>query len=145
MKMMRHICMAGLVSIGSSGAVAPVAAQTAPQSLSPAEVSQMLHVAQTILHDIQPCANRQTSPGPGAERIAVMMRLHLARDGGLAEAPHIVGHGGVNADNERYVAQVDANAVASLVECAPLRGLPTESYDGPNGWSHFTMRYKLPG
>jgi hypothetical protein len=131
--------------IGTLVAVAPVAAQIAPQGPTPAGASQSLFVARTILHDIQPCANRQTNPGPGAERIVVTMALHLARDGGLAEPPRILGHGGVNADNERYVGQVDAHAIASVVECAPLRGLPAELYDAPNGWSHFTMRYTLPG
>lgn len=69
----------------------------------------------------------------------------LARDGSTAEIPQIVGHGGVDGDNERYVGQIDAAAMASFEHCTPLHGLPAELYDGPGGWSHIMMRYKLPG
>jgi hypothetical protein len=94
---------------------------------------------------VQPCANRQVTPGPGAERIQVAINLRLNRDGSLAARPRIVGHTGIDDENERYQARVDDLAIATFVGCSPLTGLPPELYDVQNGWSNFTLRYKLPG
>ncbi|MDP1028554.1 cell envelope biogenesis protein TolA [Sphingomonas sp. KR1UV-12] len=102
-------------------------------------------IGSAILRQVQPCANRQVTPGPGAERIRVAINLKLNRDGSLAARPRVVGHSGVDGDNERYVARVDDLAIATFVGCSPLRGLPEELYDVQNGWSSFTLRYKLPG
>ncbi len=102
-------------------------------------------IGSAILRQVQPCANRQVTPGPGAERIRVAINLKLNRDGSLAARPRVVGHSGVDDDNSRYVARVDDLAIATFVGCSPLRGLPAELYDVQNGWSSFTLRYKLPG
>ncbi|MFS0773714.1 cell envelope biogenesis protein TolA [Sphingomonas sp. 1P08PE] len=102
-------------------------------------------IGSAILRQVQPCANRQVTPGPGAERIRVAINLKLNRDGSLAARPRVVGHSGVDDDNSRYVARVDDLAIATFVGCSPLRGLPEELYDVQNGWSSFTLRYKLPG
>ncbi len=102
-------------------------------------------IGSAILRQVQPCANRQVTPGPGAERIRVAINLKLNRDGSLAARPRVVGHSGVDDDNSRYVARVDDLAIATFVGCAPLRGLPPELYEVQNGWSSFTLRYKLPG
>ena len=85
------------------------------------------------------------NPGPGAERIRVTIRLKINRDGTLASRPVIAGHDGVDDDNRRYLHQVDDRAIATFMGCQPLRGLPAELYDVPNGWSDFSLRYKLPG
>jgi outer membrane biosynthesis protein TonB len=106
---------------------------------------QLANIASAILRQVQPCANRQVTPGPGAERIRVTMNLRLNRDGSLAGEPRVMGHSGVDGENERYVDRVDALAIATFKGCSPLRGLPTELYDVPGGWSNFTLRYKLPG
>jgi len=103
------------------------------------------NIGAAILRQVQPCANRQPKPGPGAERIRVAIRLRINRDGSLAARPVIAGRTGVDDDNERYVDRVDDLAIATFVGCAPLRGLPPELYDVPGGWSNFTLRYKLPG
>jgi len=103
------------------------------------------NIGSAILRQVQPCANRQVTPGPGAERIRVTMNLRINRDGSLAARPTVRGHDGVDDDNQRYVARVDDLAIATFVGCAPLRGLPPELYDVPGGWSNFTLRYKLPG
>lgn len=105
----------------------------------------MMDIGQKIKQQVQPCANRQTNPGPGAERIRVTIRLRINRDGTLATRPTIEGHDGVDADNSRYQRQVDDRAIATFMGCQPLRGLPADLYDVPNGWSNFLLRYKLPG
>ena len=102
-------------------------------------------IGSAIRRQVQPCADRQVKPGPGAERIIVTIRLRLNRDGSLSANPQVTGHSGVDAENNRYQDRVDDNAIATFKGCAPLRGLPAELYDVPNGWSNFSLRYKLPG
>ena len=117
---------------------------TAPKSATMSQQAAM-DIGQKIKQQVQPCANRQVNPGPGAERIRVTIRLKINRDGTLASKPMIVGHDGVDDDNRRYQRQVDDRAIATFMGCQPLRGLPPELYDVPNGWSDFSLRYKLPG
>jgi len=102
-------------------------------------------IGSAIRRQVQPCADRQVKPGPGAERIIVTIRLRLNRDGSLAANPQVTAHSGVDAENSRYQDRVDDNAIATFKGCSPLRGLPAELYDVPNGWSTFSLRYKLPG
>lgn len=117
---------------------------TAPKSATMSQQAAM-DIGQKIKQQVQPCANRQVNPGPGAERIRVTIRLKINRDGSLASRPVIVGHDGVDDNNRRYQRQVDDRAIATFMGCQPLRGLPPELYDVPNGWSDFSLRYKLPG
>lgn len=103
-------------------------------------------IGSAIRRQVQPCADRQVNPGPGASRIVVTIALSLNRDGSLAARPSVSGdHGGVDDENRRYVDAVDRNAIATFSGCAPLRGLPPELYDVPRGWKTFKLRYKLPG
>uniref|UniRef100_UPI0035CA002A cell envelope biogenesis protein TolA n=1 Tax=uncultured Sphingomonas sp. TaxID=158754 RepID=UPI0035CA002A len=103
-------------------------------------------IGSAIQRQVQPCADRQINPGPGASRIVVTIRLSLNRDGTLAGRPTVSDdHGGVDDENRRYVDAVDRNAIATFAGCAPLRGLPPELYDVPRGWKTFILRYKLPG
>ena len=128
---------------GASSKPSP-ATGTAPKSATMSQQAAM-DIGQKIKQQVQPCANRQVNPGPGAERIRVTIRLKINRDGTLASRPVIVGHDGVDDDNRRYQRQVDDRAIATFMGCQPLRGLPPELYDVPNGWSDFSLRYKLPG
>jgi len=121
----------------SNVASAAPAAKMGPQ--------QAANIGSAIKRQVQPCANRQVTPGPGAERIQVTINLRLNRDGSLASRPRVIGHAGVDDDNRRYVDRVDDLAVATFVGCSPLKGLPDELYDVQNGWSNFSLRYKLPG
>lgn len=105
----------------------------------------MSDIGSAIKRQVQPCADRQVNPGPGAERIVVTIRLRLNRDGTLAGNPVIVGHSGVDNENSRYQDRVDDNAIATFKGCSPLRGLPQELYDVEHGWSVFIMRYNLKG
>ena len=103
-------------------------------------------IGSAIRRQVQPCADRQVNPGPGASRIVVTIALSLNRDGSLAARPSVSDdHGGVDDENRRYVDAVDRNAIATFSGCAPLRGLPPELYDVPRGWKTFKLRYKLPG
>jgi outer membrane biosynthesis protein TonB len=128
---------------GASSKPSP-ATGTAPKSATMSQQAAM-DIGQKIKQQVQPCANRQVNPGPGAERIRVTIRLKINRDGTLASRPVIVGHDGIDDDNRRYQRQVDDRAIATFMGCQPLRGLPPELYDVPNGWSDFSLRYKLPG
>lgn len=103
------------------------------------------NIGSAILRQIQPCADRQVNPGPGANRIVVTIQLHINRDGSLVDRPTVVGTPrGVDDSNERYVARVKDLAIATFMGCAPLRGLPLELWDVPKGWRNFRMNYKLP-
>ncbi len=102
-------------------------------------------IAQAIVRQVQPCADRQVHPGPGAERIVTSLRLRLNRDGSLQGRPVVAGQRGMDDENSRYAQRVADLAVNAFVSCAPLRGLPAELYAVPRGWSNFTMNYRLPG
>lgn len=101
-------------------------------------------IAQAIQRQIQPCADRQVNPGPGAERIVTPISLRLNRDGSLIGRPRVGRQRGLDDENSRYAQRVADLAVNAFVSCAPLRGLPQELYDVPRGWSNFTMNYRLP-
>ncbi len=103
------------------------------------------NIAQAIQRQVQPCADRQIDPGPGANRIATEISLSLNPDGSLAARPRAGRQTGVDDENRRYAARVADLAVASFVGCAPLRGLPAELYNVAGGWRSFTLRYRLPG
>lgn len=116
--------------------VAPAAGMTAQAAAS---------IAQAIARQVQPCADRQVYPGPGAERIVTSLRLRLNRDGSLQGRPVVAGQRGLDDENNRYAQRVADLAVNAFVSCAPLRGLPADLYAVPRGWSNFTMNYRLPG
>ncbi|MEG3145650.1 hypothetical protein U1839_13390 [Sphingomonas sp. RT2P30] len=109
------------------------------------DVRAAADMARRIVQQVQPCADRQVKPGPGAERIRVIIHLKLRRDGSLIGDPEVLGYDGVDDDNRRYLDRVKANVIATFKRCSPLRDLPQALYDVPRGWSDFKMRYKLPG
>lgn len=102
------------------------------------------NIAQLISRQIQPCANRQIDPGPGANEISVTLNLRLTRTGSLARPPQVVRTRGVTPFNEKYEQRVKDLAIAAYTGCSPLRGLPPELYDVPRGWSNINMTYRLP-
>lgn len=106
----------------------------------------MTGIVAAIQRQIQPCADRQVNPGPGANRIQVKLNLKLNPDGSLAGRPRVVSTSGVDDENERYEKRVADLAIAAFTGCSPLRGLPAELYEtARGGWSNFNMNYKLPG
>ncbi len=106
----------------------------------------MAAIQSAIKRQVQPCANRQVNPGPGASRISVKLNLRLNKDGSLAAAPRVVGTTGVNDENSRYEKRVSDLAIAAFTGCAPMKGLPVDLYrTAKGGWHNFNMNYKLPG
>nr|WP_295373504.1 cell envelope biogenesis protein TolA [uncultured Sphingosinicella sp.] len=105
----------------------------------------MSGIVAAIKRQVQPCADRQVNPGPGASRIQVKINLKLNRDGSLAGRPAVVSTSGVTDENSRYEKRVADLAIAAFTGCSPLRGLPDELYQtAKGGWSNFNMNYKLP-
>ncbi|HEX6219447.1 MAG TPA: hypothetical protein VFZ35_09265 [Sphingomicrobium sp.] len=107
--------------------------------------SALASIQQAIRRQIQPCADRQVNPGPGANRIRVTLNLRLSRGGRLVRPPEVVRTTGVDDENARYEDRVKDLAVAAYIGCAPLAGLPAELYQTPQGgWSNINMTYRLP-
>ncbi|MEO8375488.1 MAG: cell envelope biogenesis protein TolA [Sphingomonas bacterium] len=104
----------------------------------------MADIISAIARQIQPCADRQVIPGPGANRIAVKLNLKLNRDGTLSATPKMVGSpSGVDEDNGRYVQRVVDLGVAAFKGCSPLR-LPDEYYQtSAGGWSNINFTWQL--
>ena len=123
------------------GAPSTAPARAAAATISP---SAMAGIQQAIRRQVQPCADRQINPGPGASRIKVKLHLVLTRSGGLSRPPEVVATSGVDDDNGKYEERVKDLAVAIISGCAPLT-LPPELYQTANGgWSNFNMTYSLP-
>ena len=129
-----------LTGIAESPAAAKPAA-AAPKF----SASALAGIQQAIRRQIQPCADRQHDPGPGANRIRVTLGLRLSRAGRLIGPPQVVRTSGVDDENSRYEDRVRDLAVAAYVGCAPLSGLPPELYQtAQGGWSNINMTYRLP-
>ena len=102
--------------------------------------AQLAGLAAAIRRQVQPCADRITSPGPGAERITTKINLRMNRDGSFAANPVVVSQA-TDDDNARYGGRVGELAKAAFVQCAPFE-LPPELYEG---WKNINLNYKLPG
>jgi outer membrane biosynthesis protein TonB len=131
------------IDLGQSNNKTPSKSTTPKASVMSAQTAS--NIGSLIQQQVQPCANKQVNPGPGADQIRVVVNLRLNPDGSLAAPPRIMDHDGVDGSNERYVARVDDAVRAIFAGCSPLRGLPAEFYDVPNGWKSFTLRYRLKG
>lgn len=100
-------------------------------------------IQDAIRRQIQPCADRQVNPGPGANQIVTTLNLRLNRDGTLAADPSVVRQTGVDDDNDRYRRRVIDLGIAAFKGCAPLR-LPPEFYQTANGgWSNINYNWQL--
>lgn len=109
------------------------------------DAAALASIQQMIRRQIQPCADRQVDPGPGANRIRVTLNLRLSKSGRLHGPPQVVRTSGVDDENARYEERVKDLAVATYTGCAPLTGLPPELYQTPQGgWSNINMTYRLP-
>ena len=128
--------------------IADAPAATAPVRAAAPTVSAsaMAGIQQAIIRQVQPCANRQVNPGPGASRINVRLHLMLDRRGRLTSPPQVIGTTGVDDDNSRYEERVKDLAVTIIAGCSPITGLPQELYKTANGqgWGNFVMKYNLP-
>ena len=128
---------------GVSDGPAPRTRAAAPAAVMTGQAAA--DIGSAIIRQVQPCADRQIDPGPGASRIVTPISLRLNRDGSLAARPRVGAQRGIDDENRRYAQRVADLAVNAFVSCAPLRGLPQELYDVPRGWSNFTLNYRLPG
>jgi outer membrane biosynthesis protein TonB len=100
-------------------------------------------IQDAISRQIQPCADRQVDPGPGANRIVTVLNLRLNENGTLAATPTMVRQTGVDGDNDRYARRVVDLGIAAFKGCSPLR-LPAEFYATPGGgWNNINYRWQL--
>ena len=117
---------------------------TASTSLAPRVATvgpaQLAGLAAAIRRQVQPCADRIATPGPGAERITTKINLRMNRDGSFAANPSVVSQVSDD-DNARYGGRVGELAKAAFVQCSPFE-LPPELYEG---WKNINLNYKLPG
>ncbi len=98
-------------------------------------------VDSAIKRQIQPCAARQPTLGPSADRIRVTVNLRLDRSGRLSRPPSLVRTSGVDEDNARFEDLAYDQAVAVFRACSPLR-LPAELYSTPQGgWGNINLTY----
>jgi outer membrane biosynthesis protein TonB len=113
-----------------------------PQAANISAVA-MAGIVDAIRRQIQPCADRQVNPGPGANGIVVVLNLKLNPDGSLAATPTMVRTSGVTPDNDRYTQRVRDLGVAAFKGCSPLK-LPAEYYATANGgWSNLNYKWQL--
>ncbi|MGN6819921.1 MAG: hypothetical protein ACTHJR_14735 [Sphingomonas sp.] len=117
----------------------------APLPKKPMAMSGMDQTAvdKRISEQIRPCIARQASPGPGAERIRVLVDIELTRDGRLMSVPKSFLVDGVDASNARYRPVVEKYAIEAITACAPIPDLPPQFYNSPGGWRHSLVRYSL--
>lgn len=100
-------------------------------------------IQQAIARQIQPCADRQVNPGPGANRIVTTLNIRLNPDGTLAATPRMVRQGGTDGENERYAQRVVDLGIAAFRGCTPLR-LPADYYQtAAGGWSVLNYQWQL--
>lgn len=103
----------------------------------------MASIVQAIARQIQPCADRQVNPGPGANEIVTTLNLKLNEDGTLAATPTRVRQTGITDENGRYAQRVTDLGIAAFKGCSPLK-LPAEYYSTPNGgWNNINFQWKL--
>lgn len=96
-----------------------------------------------IARQIQPCADRQVNPGPGANAIVTTLDVRLNPDGTLSATPRMVRQSGVGGENERYAQRVVDLGIAAFKGCTPLH-LPAEYYrTAAGGWSEIAYRWQL--
>ena len=100
-------------------------------------------IVQAIARQIQPCADRQVNPGPGANRIITTLNIRLNQDGTLAATPTRRAQKGVDDENERYAQRVVDLGIAAFKGCSPLK-LPAQYYATESGgWNNINYQWQL--
>ncbi len=100
-------------------------------------------IQDAIRRQIQPCADRQVNPGPGANAIVTTLNLRLNPDGTLSSTPTVVRQTGTDDQNDRYTRRVIDLGIAAFKGCSPLR-LPPEFYQTANGgWNNINYNWQL--
>lgn len=107
------------------------------------DAQALASIQEAISRQIQPCADRQVNPGPGANRIVTTLNLRLNADGSLSATPAVVRQAGLDGENDRYARRVIDLGVAAFKGCSPLR-LPPEFYSTPSGgWNNINYNWQL--
>jgi hypothetical protein len=139
------------VVTGASSSPAAEAGSSAPAPQRPAVRNAVImsqqaraDLASEVNRQLQSCANRQASPGSGANRIVTAINLRLNRDGSFARRPTVLRQIGLDDDNRHFAERVAELALAEFARCSSVKGLPDELYDVPNGWRSVTFNYRFP-
>jgi hypothetical protein len=107
------------------------------------DAQALASIRDAISRQIQPCADRQVNPGPGANRIITTLNLRLNPDGTLAATPAMVRQLGTDDENGRYAQRVRDLGIAAFKGCSPLK-LPPEFYSTANGgWNNINYNWQL--
>lgn len=121
----------------------PAKSKSVVPSAAKIDARALASIVQAIARQIQPCADRQVNPGPGANEIVTLLNLRLNVDGTLAATPSVVRQSGTTDQNRRYARRVIDLGVAAFKGCSPLR-LPAEFYSTPNGgWNNINYNWQL--
>jgi outer membrane biosynthesis protein TonB len=107
------------------------------------DAKALASIQDAIRRQIQPCADRQVNPGPGANEIVTTLNLRLNPDGSLADDPKVVRQAGLDGENNRYARRVIDLGIAAFKACSPLK-LPSEYYQTANGgWGNINYNWQL--
>ena len=107
------------------------------------DAKALASIQDAISRQIQPCADHQVNPGPGANEIITVLNLRLNPDGSLAATPTMVRQTGTDGEAGRYARRVIDLGIAAFKGCSPLR-LPPEFYKTPNGgWNNINYTWQL--
>lgn len=128
--------LADLFKDGISDKPAPGTSKT-PKAAT-IDAKAVAGLSDAIKRQVQPCADRQLFPGPGAENIHTKLNLRLNIDGSFAAPPTMVAQTGVDDDNRRYAQRAKEEGIAAYMQCAPYH-LPPELYKG--GWSNINATF----
>ncbi|MGD2133872.1 MAG: hypothetical protein PVI23_13840 [Maricaulaceae bacterium] len=123
-----------LLIVGAACAPAPPVAhdpEQAPGSRGEMTVSQI----ETLRAHLAQCY-RGSQDMPEPETRWASVRAVLNPDGSFAAPPVVVDHSG-----GEYGEIVAQRALDAVTECAPYDFLPTERYDGSDGWNTMILNF----
>ena len=101
-------------------------------------------IGSAILRQVQPCADRQPFIGEGANQVRLTINLKLARSGRLIRPPTVIRMSGNPDLRAKYGELLEDQVRRIFADCSPLRGLPPELYDTPDGgWNDYTFTYRV--
>jgi outer membrane biosynthesis protein TonB len=96
-----------------------------------------LDIRDALLAQMRECWNVPVG-APNPEQLVVEVRVFLARDGDLAQAPLLMPQSRAAAARNSYVNAAAQAALRAVNVCAPYRGLPVDRYDA---WREIVMTF----